>query len=276
MRGDGGRDRRVHGERGRVRGRLPEIVGEDRAVLPAAVREGRGECVCGGGRAGDGLPRDAVVDADLPLRRRNGIAARVRVERCGQSRCHRLIRRLRPDARCGGGCAADQEPAQASAVERDGPGIQPGEIAADQQAPVRLLGQRPDVVVGTGYQCVQPAVGIDAGDALANRGARSAAAERSEASRRDDLAIRLEQQPRDVVVGAWIEARVERTIGVETRDVVSCRAPDRREPSGDEDLPVRLHDDVLDLMVCVGIEGGVERSVRIQPGDEAPPLSGYI
>jgi len=118
-----------------------------------------------------------------------------------------------------------------------------------------------DLVVGVSIETgIARTVGIEPDDASGLRGN----AGRLRGIGGEHPAVRLHGQRGDRTKQSRLEGRVERAVGVQSRETGVGRHA-AGEGSPDQDLAVGLHRHGLDAVGGVGIEVGVERTVGIEP-----------
>ena len=149
---------------------------------------------------------------------------------------------------------------------------QAGEVAADQDLPVRLKRDRIDVDARAGIEGrVERAVRVEPADAVARR-RPGAAAEPDEDAADEDLAVRLHDDGMHVAVRSGIEERVDRAVGVQAPDITArCRpgaAAEAAEVAADQDLPIGLQGQRVDRHSDAAGDAGVERRVDRAVGVE--------
>ena len=152
-------------------------------------------------------------------------------------------------------------------------GVERGKGATGDDFTVALEREAKDGGVGAGVVSgVEGAVGVEAGDVIANRGA-----DRAEGAADDDLAVGLDDDGRDLRGEAagdvGVKRGVEGAVGIEPGEAVARGGSGRvvglegRKKTADEDLPVRLERDGGDLVVGVGVEIEIEGTVGVETGD---------
>ncbi len=161
-----------------------------------------------------------------------------------------------------------------------------GEAAADQHAAVGLDAERVDAVAGEFADVevvggVDSAVGVQSGDVLADgEGGFRTGLEGRERAADEELAVGLDGEREDVVVGVGIEGGVDRAVGVDAGDAVArrqlggARRSHAGERAADDDLGIRLHGDGGDLRVGIRIERGVDRAVGVEAGEKVAARRG--
>ena len=152
-------------------------------------------------------------------------------------------------------------------------GVERGKGATGDDFTVALKGEAEDGGVGAGVVSgVEGAVGVEAGDVIANRGA-----DRAEGAADDDLAVSLDDDGGDLRSEAagdvGVKRGVERAVGIEPSEAVARGGSGRvvglkrGEETADKDLAVGLERDGGDLVVGVGVEVEIEGTVGVETGD---------
>ena len=136
------------------------------------------------------------------------------------------------------------------------------ERAADNDFAIGLQGDGGDGAVSAAAKVdgrIDLPVRVEAGDATA-----SDAAETSEVAANKNLAVELERDGIDRIVGAESgvleEVRVERAIGIEASQVIASGVINVGERAANQDPAIRLNGDGAHgrIRTRAGVEGGVE------------------
>ena len=112
----------------------------------------------------------------------------------------------------------------------------------DDQLAIRLHHEFGHIPARVGIETgIERAIGIDPRDMVALRGrGRAIGLERGESATEQNFAIRLHRDQSHIGIGVGIEIGVQRTVGIEPRDVMARHAEDGAKVAGDDDPPIRL------------------------------------